>query len=124
MSPRQSVESGVDPESFLPLKHVELLILVVLEGGDRHGYKIRQEILDRTNGQVSIEAGNLYRHIRALEESEMVRPVEAPGDDPEPRRIYYRLEPFGRQVLAAELRRMQSLVRQGIRRGIIGRSGS
>ena len=110
-----------DPESFLPLKPVELLILVVLERGDRHGYGIRQDILEQTEGTVSIEAGNLYRHLRGLEESGILSPVAAGEDDPDRRRIYYRLEPFGRRVLAAELARMQALVRLAESRGIITR---
>lgn len=110
-----------DPESFLPLKPIELLILVVLERGDRHGYGIRQDILEETAGAVVIEAGNLYRHIRGLEEDDLVRAVAAPADESDARRIYYRLEPLGRRVLAAELARLQSLVRLAEKRGVIAR---
>jgi DNA-binding PadR family transcriptional regulator len=112
----------VEPESLLPLKPVELLILIVLERGERHGYGIRQDILEHTNGQVSIEAGNLYRHIRTLEDSGLLSTAAAPKQETDARRIYYRLEALGRRVLAAELRRLQALVRLGEKRGLIGRS--
>jgi DNA-binding PadR family transcriptional regulator len=111
----------MDPESYLPLKPIELLILIVLEANDRHGYGIRQDILAYTDGKVAIEAGNLYRHIRALEDEGMVGAAHAPKGESDARRIYYRLEPLGKRVLTAELRRLQSLVRMGERRGLIAR---
>jgi hypothetical protein len=43
MSARHAAGSRVDPDGFLPLKHIELLILMVLEAGERHGYGIRQD---------------------------------------------------------------------------------
>jgi DNA-binding PadR family transcriptional regulator len=110
------------PDDFLPLKPIELLILVVLEPQDRHGYGIRQDILEHTDGQVAIEAGNLYRHIRSLEDGGLVGEAPAPADETDARRIYYRLSSLGKRVLAAELARLRTLVRLGERRGIIGRS--
>lgn len=101
-----------EPDALLPLRPVESLVLMMLAAGDRHGYGIRQDVLDHTAGAVELEAGNLYRHIRRLEEEELLEPraARADGDD-DPRRIYYRLTPFGRRVLAAEMLRMRELVR-------------
>ena len=110
-----------EPESFLPLKPIELLILTVLSAGDRHGYGIRQDILDQTSGQIAIEAGNLYRHIRALEDEALIGPAPIPRSTTDERRIYYRLTPIGKRVLAAELRRLRALVRIAEDRGIISR---
>jgi DNA-binding PadR family transcriptional regulator len=101
-----------DPSALLPLKPIELLILTMLSGGERHGYGIRQDIIDHTGGRIALEAGNLYRHIRKLESEKLVTETEpraVPGDDDE-RRIYYRLLPFGRRVLAAEVRRLRALI--------------
>lgn len=97
-----------DPSALLPLKPIELLILTMLSGGERHGYGIRQDIIDHTAGRIALEAGNLYRHIRKLESEGLLTETEA-GDDDE-RRIYYRLLPFGRRVLAAEVRRLRALI--------------
>lgn len=108
-----------DHRRFLPLKPPELLILNTLATGDRHGYGIRQDILDETGGTVSIEAGNLYRHIRALEDAGLVTDTPAPRGDTDERRIYYRLTPLGRRVLAAELHRLRELVRRAEQRGIL-----
>ena len=112
----------MDAGSLLPLKPIELLILTVLSAGDRHGYGIRQEILSYTEGAVSVEAGNLYRHIRSLEDAGVVHAVAAPRGERDERRIYYRLSALGRRVLAAEMQRLRSLVRLAEERGIIARS--
>jgi DNA-binding PadR family transcriptional regulator len=102
-----------DPHALLPLKPIELLVLTMLSAGERHGYGLRQDIVDHTEGRVALEAGNLYRHIRKLQHGGLVDETEPQpagrGDDE--RRIYYRLLPFGRQVLAAELDRLRELMR-------------
>ena len=48
-----------DTSTALPLKPIELMILTVLAAGDRHGYGIRQDILDQSEGQIAVEAGSL-----------------------------------------------------------------
>ena len=71
------------PESLLPLKSIETLMLTMLAGGERHGYGIRQDILDHTEGTIELEVGSLYRHIRHLAAEGLVE--ETSGDE---RRIY------------------------------------
>jgi len=111
-------DTPATPESHLPLRPVELLLLTMLSAGDRHGYGLRQDILDHTGGKIELEAGTLYRHIRRLEEARLVAEAAARPDEDE-RRIYYRLTPFGRKVLAAEMLRLRSLVRLAESRRII-----
>jgi len=113
-----------DPKDLLPLKPIELLVLTMLSAGDRHGYGIRQDIVAHTDGRVALEAGNLYRHIRALQADGLVdetepRPVDENDDE---RRIYYTLLPFGRRVLAAELERLRELMRIAEANRVIGRA--
>ena len=102
-----------DPNALLPLKPVELLVLSMLSAGDRHGYGLRQDIVDHTGGRVALESGNLYRHIRKLQSDGLVDETEprSAGRGDDERRIYYRLLPFGQQVLAAELERLRALMR-------------
>ena len=111
-----------DPQSFIPLRPVELLILTALGAGDRHGYAIRKDVLKSTKGSVSIEAGNLYRYLRSLDDDGLVTEARASAGDEDERRIYYRLTPLGRQVLGAELERLRSLVEYAEGQGIIARS--
>jgi DNA-binding PadR family transcriptional regulator len=102
-----------DPHELLPLKPVELMVLTMLSAGERHGYGLRQDIVAHTGGQMKLEAGNLYRHIRNLQQDGLVtetEPKSVQGSDDE-RRIYYRLLPFCRKVLADELSRMRALMR-------------
>jgi DNA-binding PadR family transcriptional regulator len=101
---------------------VELLILTVLAAGERHGYGIRQDVLARTSGQVSIEAGNLYRHLRSLEDDGLVTEATPRRTAAEARRIYHRLTPLGRRVLSAEMQRLQGLVHHAEETGIIAHS--
>jgi len=101
------------------IKPLELLILTVLSAGDRHGYGIRQDILDHTENTVEIEAGNLYRHLRGLEDEGLVDEGRAPRNETDERRIYYRLSPAGRRALSAEMHRLRELVRLAESRGIL-----
>lgn len=105
---------GPSPDSFLPLPTVTFHILLALADEDRHGYRIIQDIAERTGGQVRLNAGTLYRAIqRLLEQDLIVEPSRrpAPADD-DARRRYYRLTAFGRAVAQAETRRLAELVRQ------------
>jgi DNA-binding PadR family transcriptional regulator len=108
-------------DDLIPLRPVELLVLTMLTAGERHGYGIRQDILEHTEGRLALEAGNLYRHIRRLEGDGLLEESDrrvAPESDDE-RRRYYRLTPFGRRVLAAEMLRLRNLVRLAEERRVI-----
>lgn len=98
------------PETFLPLRPLELLVLAMLVDGELHGYAIRQAILELTGGSIEVEAGNLYRHIRRLNAESLIEvaPRRRDGDE---RRRNFRLTPLGRRVLSAELERLRALVR-------------
>jgi DNA-binding PadR family transcriptional regulator len=99
-----------DVDALLPLKPIELLILTMLSSGERHGYGIRQDIVAHTRGQVAPEAGNLYRHLRNLQDAGLLDEVRDRGDVEGERRVRYRLLPFGRRVLAAEFLRLRALL--------------
>jgi len=109
-----------NPDDLIPLKPVETLILSMLTAGERHGYGIRQDVLEHTHGRIELEAGSLYRYIRHLEGDGLVETTgggrRAAGDE---RRIYYRLSPFGRRVLAAEMLRLRELVKLAEARHVI-----
>lgn len=108
-----------DPKAQIPLKPVELLVLTMLSAGDRHGYGIRQDIIDHTRGELELEAGNLYRTIRRLESDGLIDESAGLPSSVDERRRYYRLTPFGKRVLAAELERVRDLVRLGEERQVI-----
>lgn len=108
MQPRHS-----DPADYLPLASDALFILLALAAEPRHGYGIIRDVETRSDGQVVLQTGALYRMLRRLLHDrfieECARPADAESDDE--RRRYYSLTPFGRTVLDAEVARMSKLVR-------------
>jgi DNA-binding PadR family transcriptional regulator len=100
------------PDSFLPLRPIEALILTMLAAGARHGYGLRRDIIDHTDGAIVLEAGSLYRYIRGFEEDGLV--VEAgrrpAADADDERRRYYELTALGRKVVVAEMMRLRALI--------------
>ena len=108
-----------DPSNLLPLPAATFHILLAVADEDRHGYAIIQDIEARTNGELRLSAGTLYRSIqRMLEQGLIVEPRERPLPElDDERRRYYRITPFGRAVAEAEARRMAQLVRMARHRG-------
>jgi DNA-binding PadR family transcriptional regulator len=121
MTPRSKSQGhGPAPETLLPLKSVETLMMTMLAAGERHGYGIRQDVLEHSGGKIELEVGTLYRHVRRLESTGLIEASSQRHDSADDeRRIYYRLTAFGRRVLAAEMLRLRELVRLAESRRII-----
>jgi PadR family transcriptional regulator len=79
----------------------ELLILALLEEGDRHGYDLARLIDERSLGEISFHAASLYPTLYRMEEKDLIdgRWVEKAGQR---RRRYYRLTAAGRKTLASQ----------------------
>ena len=106
-------------EQLLPLPPTTFHILLALFEEERHGYAIIQDVETRTEGELRLSAGTLYRSIARLVEQGLIAEVtrrRAAGDDP--RRRYYRLTPFGIEVARAETRRLSQLVRMARAKGL------
>jgi len=100
-------------DALLPLPTATFHILVALADDDRHGYAIIQDVEVRTNGELRLSAGTLYRSIQRMLEQGLIvetRDRPAPEEDDE-RRRYYRITPFGTAVAKAEAQRLTNLVR-------------
>lgn len=100
----------MDPTALLPLKPEVFHILLVLADGPRHGYAVMQEVADRTEGEVRILPGALYRHLERLRTDRVIEEVE-PAPSADSRRRSYRMTAFGRAVAEAEAARLAKLVR-------------
>src|ERR671916_1425709 len=112
-------ERSVGPGDLLPLTPVALNVLLALADGERHGYGIMLEVRERTGGRVRLGPGTLYGVIKRLKEGGVIeesgeRPDQETDDE---RRRYYRLTGFGAEVLAAEVERLEGLVRAARRKG-------
>jgi DNA-binding PadR family transcriptional regulator len=101
------------PEDHLPLKSDVLLILIALAERPLHGYRILKDVEARTEGQVLLQTGALYRLLRRLLHDRFIEECDPPADDAsdDERRRFYRPTAFGRTVLDAELTRLARLVR-------------
>lgn len=102
-----------DFSRHLPLSPAALHILLALAGEDRHGYGIMQEIARQSEGQYKLGPGTLYDNLQKLMELSFVQEASArrsANDDP--RRRYYKLTPLGRGLLAAEIKRLEGVVRE------------
>lgn len=107
-------------DALLPLPAATFHILLALADQERHGYAIIQDVEERTDGELRLSAGTLYRSIaRMVEHGLIVEVLKRPAarfDDE--RRRYYRLTTFGTAVARAEMARLAQLVRLARARGL------
>jgi DNA-binding PadR family transcriptional regulator len=108
-------------EQFLPLGLHFYYMLLALSRGERHGYALKREILERTGGKMNLGSGVLYGSINKLLERGW---IEESDERPDPhlddaRRRYYRITPLGLRALQAEADRMRELVRLADERGAV-----
>jgi len=88
--------------------YAPLLILASLAEGDKHGYAIRRDVIERTAGDVRLGSTTLYRLLGQLRDegyigAARVRPARHLDDE---RRQYFRITAAGRRALGSELRRL------------------
>ena len=100
------------PAPTPPLSRVAMYILLAIGPEERHGYAIMHEVARITEGATKLGPGGVYTTIRRLLDDDL---IEESDERPDPemddqRRRYYRLTGLGRTVVAAEARRLQSLV--------------
>jgi DNA-binding PadR family transcriptional regulator len=118
--------SRAEVDALLPLPPATFHILMALADQERHGYAIIQDVAARTDGELRMSAGTLYRSIQRMLEQDLIvettrrsagaRKAGGGGDDS--RRRYYRITPFGTAVARAEMRRLTQLVRLARARGL------
>jgi DNA-binding PadR family transcriptional regulator len=116
----------VDVDTLLPLPPATFHILMALTDEDRHGYAIIQDVETRTDGELRLSAGTLYRSIQRMLEQGLIveaRTRPAPAFDDE-RRRYYSITAFGTAVARAEMRRLTQLVRLARARGLTPESST
>ena len=110
-----------NPSDHLPLKPVDLEILLALAEADQHGYGLVQAVAEHTNQLIVLDPGNLYRVIKRLLETGLVAESGRRPSDAGERRRYYALTALGERVLAAELDRLRRLVNASATRAVVRR---
>ena len=109
MRNEQGPEAAAD---LLPLPPATFHILLAVASEDRHGYAIIQDVETRTNGELRMSAGTLYRSIaRMVEQGLIVEVAKRRTAADDERRRYYRITAFGTAAARAEMRRLTQLVR-------------
>ena len=81
--------------------HLDLLLLAVLESGPAHGYRLVDELLERSDGALELAEGTLYPALYRLERQRFVTSRWGRGDGKRRRRVY-RLTQRGRRELDAQ----------------------
>src|SRR5580704_8159086 len=100
-------------QDHIPLSPVLFHILLSLGDGERHGYALKREIVQRTGGKLKLGPGVLYGAINKMLEQGL---IEESDERPDPhlddeRRRYYRITALGQRVVEAEAMRLRDLVR-------------
>ena len=108
-------------DELLPLPSAVFHILVSLADADRHGYAIIQDVAARTDGEVRLGPGTLYRSIQRMLEQDLIVETETRPTEDDERRRYYRITALGRQVARAEAGRLADLVRLARATGLLSR---
>jgi len=108
-----------DVAELVPLTPAVFHILLVLAGGDAHGYAIMQEVERVTGGQMRLGPGTLYRSIYQLLDAKLIAPADEGAPPADERRCVYRILPRGLAVARAEAARLANLVRAARSRGLL-----
>ncbi len=95
----------------LPLKALDLSVLVVLSEGEEYGYGIVKRIAEQDAGAIRLAPSNLYNVLDRMIGRGLVDRAEGPErTEGGIARQYYCITPRGRAVVSAELERLASLM--------------
>lgn len=86
-------------------------ILLALAEHDLHGLGIADSVARTTDGDVDLGPGTLYRTLKLMADTGLIRETRAPVDDADPRRKYYAITAEGRRAAAAEAARLSRITR-------------
>jgi DNA-binding PadR family transcriptional regulator len=101
---------------FLPLSPPAFFVLFALADGEKHGYRIMQEVKVLSDGKLQLGPATLYTTIQKLSDRSFIEEVENRRDD---RRRNYRLTYSGKQLLDAELSRQRDVLLLARKREIL-----
>lgn len=102
-------------DHLLPLSPAAVHILLSLAAEDLHGYGIMQEVRRQSTGRYKLGPGTLYDNLERLMQRGLVREVGKTSSGEDSRRRYYHLTAFGRRVLAADIERLEAVIRDARR---------
>lgn len=115
-----------DVRAHLPLTPLSFEILLSLADGPLHGYGIMKEAEERTGEPFASSTGTLYLAIQRLLEDGLLRVAEegAGAGSRGGRGRAYALTRLGREVAAAEARRLAARVRDAASKALLDGAGA
>ena len=113
--------TGKTPSDFLPLTPLWYNILLAAADGPTHGYAVIKEIERRTEGAMSPGTGTMYVALQRLAQEGLLVETEEGRQDYDDRRgrRHYALSELGREVCAAEARRLAREVAAALDKNIL-----
>ncbi|WP_132313584.1 MULTISPECIES: PadR family transcriptional regulator [unclassified Paenibacillus] len=106
---------------MLPLTEAFYYILIVLYTEPSHGYGIMQDTERKSGGRVKLGAGTLYTALNTLLNKGLIDHYPVP-EGTDARRKMYAITETGRQVVEAEIARLEELLNVG-RQALIMKKG-
>ena len=94
-------------DELLPLSASVFFVLFALADGEKHGYKIMQDVKALSGGRLQMGPATLYTTIQKLAGQSLIEEVANQNDD---RRRNYRLTASGRKLLNVELSRQRDVL--------------
>jgi DNA-binding PadR family transcriptional regulator len=93
---------------FLPLTTLAFYVLLVLAEAPGHGYALVRRIRERSDGLVDPGTGSFYTIIQGFADAGLIKEDRSAGGSDGSRR-QFAITTLGRDVLAAEARRLKDL---------------
>jgi DNA-binding PadR family transcriptional regulator len=93
------------------LTDLSLHVLLAVGQGIAHGYAIGKDIEERSGGRLDPTTGALYQSLKRLADEGLIKQVRAPAGEGDTRRKYFALTAAGRRAVAAEVKRLEEVVR-------------
>lgn len=94
----------------IPLTPAVFYILLALHTKERHGYDIMKQVRIDSNDTIKMGPGTLYGSLKRMLEDAYIEELVDPDDSTDERRRYYRLTDIGRQALALEVQRLETVM--------------
>lgn len=105
---------------LLPLAPSQFFVLFALAEGEKHGYRIMQDVNLLSNGTLRMGPATLYTTIQKLSDLGFIEEISSRADD---RRRTYRLKGKGRRLLDAEFSRQHDVLALAKRRKVFSAGG-
>ncbi len=103
-----------------PLTEQTYFILLSLQSEPKHGYAIAKDVQALSKGRVTLSVSTLYTTLKRLLDDGWIRLLDEISRGPGKPRKIYEITKKGRNVLVAEIQRLDTLVSAARVRGMEG----